>query len=146
MARPRASGDGKYVYAIGSWLEAGVPKRQILRSSDLGTGWCVLPSDEAIVDVVPSGPGVLYATTEGTKLFQTSDGGATWLPRVRPGAAISPVPLVVAADEPNVVWIVDDPLYVSVDAAANWTSPTIRTSSWSCPATPGTSFASSARG
>ncbi|HEV3191248.1 MAG TPA: hypothetical protein VGY54_12155, partial [Polyangiaceae bacterium] len=80
-----ASPSGRYLYSVGSWLDAGHAKRQILRSPDLGETWCVLPAPGRVAEILPSpaSESVLYALTcadsaAAPHLVKTTDGGATW--------------------------------------------------------------------
>src|SRR5262245_13983493 len=41
-----ASASGRYLYSVGTWLDAGSLRGRILRSHDLGQTWCALPTPE----------------------------------------------------------------------------------------------------
>src|SRR6188472_2571362 len=61
-----ASPSGTFLYAVGTWFDAGTMQRQILRSPDLGETWCVLPTPARVAAVAPSRASgtVLYALTD----------------------------------------------------------------------------------
>lgn len=133
LAGMRASASGRYLYAVGSWREAGNLRQQALRSRDLGETWCVVetPSDVTTLAPSPSSETVLYALSapaagEGAHLLRTSDGGATWeqsnttLPEGVSGE------LAASAGSVDTVWFVaPDPLkqhalHYSQDAGETW--------------------------
>lgn len=136
LAGLRASASGRYVYAVGSWREAGSLRQQVLRSRDLGDTWCVLetPTDVATLAPSPSSDMVLYALTapasgEIPRFFRTSDGGATWLESetaLPPGASGE---LATSVGSLDTVWFIgpgpakQHVLYYSQDGGESWSQP-----------------------
>jgi hypothetical protein len=93
-----ASAESTFVYALGTWLESGALRKALIRSSDLGKSFCVLPMPEPPTQVAPSpaSTNVLYAQTSSDvrvapNLRTSSDGGVTWTLASSPdmGAAYS---------------------------------------------------------
>jgi photosystem II stability/assembly factor-like uncharacterized protein len=133
-----ASPSGKYLYSVGTWFDAGAPRRQILRSPDLGETWCVLPTPDPVSIVVPSRASetVLYAVTctpaaTSPHLLKTNDGGATWtaaaaaLPEVFYDCSGASSPLETSFTDPAAVWLKpfdSNPLYLSGDGGESWAS------------------------
>jgi photosystem II stability/assembly factor-like uncharacterized protein len=134
-----ASRSGRYLYSVGSWLDAGIATRQILRSPDLGETWCVLPAPGRVAEIVPSpaSESVLYALTcadsaAAPRLVKTTDGGATWS---APGTALPGQNLVdcsggssllqVSFTDPATLWLNRfdrQALYLSRDGGESWAS------------------------
>ena len=132
-----ASPSGKYLYAVGSWVDEGVVNNQILRSASLGETWCVLPTPEAIAQVAPSPASetILYALTRAAagqppSLLVTKDGGATWNAPLPSLPSAPSGPLYTSFTDPSTVWLkgaymlVGNPWLVSRDGGATWTTPT----------------------
>jgi photosystem II stability/assembly factor-like uncharacterized protein len=129
--RPSVGGD--FVYSIGVWIESGHPRRQILRSGDLGATWCALQTDASIADLVlaPSAPDAMYAVTVPAvsggpeDVLRTTDGGATWA--VAHGGLPEPFdprgqyPTFTVGNDPAIVWFQGTTaLYLSKDGADSW--------------------------
>jgi photosystem II stability/assembly factor-like uncharacterized protein len=126
---------GQYLYAVGAWIDAGAPRRQIVRSADLGATWCVLatPEDVSMVIPAPVDPLIIYAVTAadasgklGTGLLRSTDGGATWEDRpggfpYNPTLAFPPVSVHVVGDG-QTIWIPGTAdIYLSRDGGGSWT-------------------------
>jgi hypothetical protein len=123
MSDPKASPDGKHLYSVGTWLDAGVIKRQVLRSADLGQRWCVLPTPESIAEVAPSRAkdGVLYARACPAKgatgrILRSEDNGATWAATAtstpggtdtcgQAGVLTGPRLLETSVSDPRTLWL-----------------------------------------
>jgi hypothetical protein len=136
-----ASPGGRYLYAVGTWLDAGAPRHQVLRSHDLGDTWCVLPTAEPVFQVASSraDASVLYALACATPattahVLKSNDGGATWTV----GAGVVPealgcddgvTRLVTADRDAETLWLEHETqgirtleLYLSRDAGKSWVS------------------------
>ena len=136
-----------YVAALGSPF-APNDERGVFRSSDGGRTWSRVlfrgPRAGAVDLVIdPSNPRVLYATMwevyrrpwqlwsggEGSGLWKSTDGGATWLELTRnrglPTGVIGKMTVAVSPADPNRVWVnveaADGGLYRSDDGGATWT-------------------------
>lgn len=113
MTDPTASPDGKHLYTVGTWLDEGVVKRQILRSADRGRRWCVLPTPDPIIEVAPSRAkdGVLYARacppTGPGRLYRSENDGSTWAIQTSPpGVACgNGGPLQTSVTDPLTIWV-----------------------------------------
>ena len=53
IGRVSASPSGHYLYAAGTWLDAGRLQQRALRSRDHGETWCVLATPEPVVQTPP---------------------------------------------------------------------------------------------
>lgn len=136
-----ASPGGRYLYAVGTWLDAGQPRHAIVRSGDLGATFCVLATPASVSEVIaaPADPLVLYAVTAaepsstvlGTGLLRSTDGGASW--EARPGGFPStPNPYLAAkvARDGRTIWVTamstwvtpTSTMYVSRDGGGSWTA------------------------
>jgi photosystem II stability/assembly factor-like uncharacterized protein len=117
MSDPTASASGKHLYSVGSWLDAGIVKRQILRSADLGQSWCVLEAPGPVVEVAPSRAkdGVLYARSCPANagiglIFRSEDGGATWTTSNPPDGSVvcgieMKAALQTSVTDPQTLWL-----------------------------------------
>jgi photosystem II stability/assembly factor-like uncharacterized protein len=119
--------DGKFLYAKGTWLEAGELKTGVFRSPDLATTWCLLPNPEGPHSIAasPASAEYLFATraiddTAALELVKTSDGGITWQVAPLP-AANSPV-LGLTQHDPSVLFVLtaNGAPWISDDAGDSW--------------------------
>jgi photosystem II stability/assembly factor-like uncharacterized protein len=85
MSALSASPSGRYLYAVGTWWEAGAIERRALRSPDFGDSWCVLPTPAQVSEVASAvdDERLLYAlgaadSDAPTPLWRSLDGGDTW--------------------------------------------------------------------
>ncbi len=111
----RASATGRWVYAIGDWVNDGRERQQLIRSEDDGTTWCTLATPAPFGQVLPA-PGddrVLYGvvamSAEGPRIFRSDDGGTVWvdadgdLPRST--SRRPPVLMAIARKDPRIAWV-----------------------------------------
>lgn len=132
------SASGKQFYGVGNWLEAGMVRSGLFRSSDFGMSWCVFPNVGRITTVTasPADDAYVYGTRISddqsvTELLRSRDGGATWsvlgLPAVN-GAELHP-----SKSNPDLLELgtVSAP-WLSRDGGATWDEiavpPTLRDS------------------
>ena len=133
-----------YVAAPGPLWSNGT-QRGLFKSTDAGKTWHkILYINEktgvADVEIDPSNPSVLYATTwefrrlpyafnsggSGSGIFKSTDGGATWkeLTNGLPAKPFGRVALALAPSAPSQLWAIVESentgLYISSDAGASW--------------------------
>ena len=136
MGTPVASPTGAFIYAVGTWIDGGAVKHQVVRSGDLGTSWCVLATPDAIAEVIPApaDASVLYAITwsDGIAppaLLRSIDAGTTWSTQggMPPGAFyFESSAIVVAASDPATIWFTRaDGLSLSRDGGKTWSPRTL---------------------
>lgn len=123
------SASGQYLYGTGQWLDAGVPKSSLLRSSDLGASWCVASTLRTPTDVVVPSPaddarlyGLQLSSDESTlELIRTSDAGVTWSHADLPVS--QPFALFPSATDPDVVHLAaqNGAPWISRDGGDSWT-------------------------
>ncbi len=139
-----SNSDVIYVAAPGPLWSDGT-QRGLFKSTDAGKTWNkVLYINEktgvADVDLDPSNPSVLYATTwefrrlpyafnsggNGSGIYKSTDGGATWkeLTNGLPAKPFGRVALALAPSAPSQLWAIVESentgLYISSDAGATW--------------------------
>jgi photosystem II stability/assembly factor-like uncharacterized protein len=127
MSSLSATAGGDFLYGVGSWIEAGEPKRGVFRSSDLGTTWCLMPDPErpSSIAASPASADYLYATRAvddggALELVKTSDAGVSWTVAPLP---VSGATLSLSAQDPNVLVAAafNDSPWISRDAGDSWT-------------------------
>lgn len=139
-----SNSDVIYVAAPGPLWSDGT-QRGLFKSTDAGKTWNkVLYINEktgvADVELDPSNPSVLYATTwefrrlpyafnsggNGSGIYKSTDGGATWkeLTNGLPPKPFGRVALALAPSAPSQLWAIVESentgLYISSDAGATW--------------------------
>ncbi len=139
-----SNSDVIYVAAPGPLWSDGT-QRGLFKSTDAGKTWNkVLYINEktgvADVELDPSNPSVLYATTwefrrlpyafnsggNGSGIYKSTDGGATWkeLTNGLPAKPFGRVALALAPSAPSQLWAIVESentgLYISSDAGATW--------------------------
>ncbi len=123
------------LYALGQWLQDGSVRRVLLRSTDLGTSFCVMPSpgpmDQlAAVDGSPIMFGITGTRTDqqSFRVWRSLDAGATWqrIDRELPFLA-GPLTLAGVGAQGTTVWITDSSggYWVSRDAGERFQSTTL---------------------
>ena len=139
-----SNSDVIYVAAPGPLWSDGT-QRGLFKSTDAGKTWNkILYINEktgvADVELDPSNPSVLYATTwefrrlpyafnsggNGSGIYKSTDGGATWkeLTNGLPAKPFGRVALALAPSAPSQLWAIVESentgLYISSDAGATW--------------------------
>lgn len=100
----------------------GELSRAVLRSTDGGASWSLLPAAVGVRDLAISPDGTLFAATD-SGLARSTDGGETWVPSL-PAAAPPREPLVrllVSSSAPGVLFAAGGSgIWKSVDNGATW--------------------------